>query len=182
MQCNRIYVCDSDLNWFSVKGALVRFCTSRLQLLMILRNEARLSRSGPGFDPRSGQVSWVRFFRGFSSPVRQMSESFRPQGPRISFGHHYHHQSSFITGANDLRCWCTLKPQIYIHRISTQDLLNRSPVCYHCATLLGGAVFVLWNNIITNYYHHVKDFATIVLKREISSLIWLMLTQFLFAF
>ena len=28
---------------------------------------ARLSRSGPGFDPRSGQVSWVRFFRGFSS-------------------------------------------------------------------------------------------------------------------
>ena len=34
---------------------------------------ARLSRSGPGFDPRSGQVSWVRFFRGFSSPVRQMS-------------------------------------------------------------------------------------------------------------
>ena len=26
---------------------------------------ARLSRSGPGFDPRSGQVSWVRFFSGF---------------------------------------------------------------------------------------------------------------------
>ena len=39
---------------------------------------ARLSRSGPGFDPRSGQVSWVRFFQCFSSPVRQMSESFRP--------------------------------------------------------------------------------------------------------
>ena len=32
----------------------------------------------PGLDPRSGQVSWVRFFRGFSSPVRQMSGSFRP--------------------------------------------------------------------------------------------------------
>ena len=43
-------------------------------------------------------------FRGFSSPVRQMSGSFRPQDPRISFGHHYHHYSSFITGANDLRC------------------------------------------------------------------------------
>ena len=37
-----------------------------------------IARSGPGFDPRSGQVSWVRFFRGFSSPVRQMSGSFRP--------------------------------------------------------------------------------------------------------
>ena len=45
---------------------------------------ARLSRSGPGFDPRSGQVSWVRFFRGFSSPVRQMSGSFRPpRSPNI---------------------------------------------------------------------------------------------------
>ena len=58
------------------------------------RQHARLSRSGPGFDPRSGQVSWVRFFRCFSSPVRQMSGSFRPQGPRISFGHHYFHHRS----------------------------------------------------------------------------------------
>ena len=47
-----------------------------------------LSRSGPGFESRSGQVSWVRFFRGFSSPVRQMSGNFRP---RISFSHHNHH-------------------------------------------------------------------------------------------
>ena len=46
-----------------------------------------------------------------------MSGNFRPpQGPRISFGDHYH-QSSFITGANDLRCWRVLKPQIYIHSI-----------------------------------------------------------------
>ena len=29
------------------------------------RQHARLSRSGPGFDPRSGQVSWVMFFSGF---------------------------------------------------------------------------------------------------------------------
>ena len=42
------------------------------------RQHACLSRSGPGFGPRSGQVSWVRFFRSFSSPVRQMSGSFRP--------------------------------------------------------------------------------------------------------
>ena len=56
-----------------------------------------------------GEVFWV-----FSSPVRQMSGNFRPQGPRISFGHHYH-QSSFIspTGANDVRSRRALKPQIY---------------------------------------------------------------------
>ena len=64
---------------------------------------------GLGFDPRSGQVSWVRFFRGFSSLVRQMSESFRP--PR-SFGHHHHHHSSFINpySANGLgdRLYATL--------------------------------------------------------------------------
>ena len=75
---------------------------------------ARLSRSGSGFDPWSGQVSWVRFFRGFSSPVRQIREALGPHGPRISFGHHYH-PYSFITGANDLRCWSALKHQIYIH-------------------------------------------------------------------
>ena len=37
-----------------------------------------LSCSGPGFNPRSGQVSWVTFFRRFSSSVRQVSGSFRP--------------------------------------------------------------------------------------------------------
>ena len=43
-----------------------------------------LSRSGSGFDPRLGQVSLVRFFRSFSSPVRQMSGSFRPpRSPNI---------------------------------------------------------------------------------------------------
>ena len=39
---------------------------------------ACLSCSGPGFYPRSGLVSWVRFFRGFPSPVRQMPGSFKP--------------------------------------------------------------------------------------------------------
>ena len=48
------------------------------------RLHARLSCSGPGFDPWSGEVSWVRFFQGFSSPVRQMSGSFRPpKSPNI---------------------------------------------------------------------------------------------------
>ena len=68
------------------------------------------------------------FFWDFSSPVREMSGSFRPQGPRISFGHHYHHHSSFITGANDLRCWCALKPQLYIHTIDRLSLLYK----YNC--------------------------------------------------
>ena len=48
------------------------------------RQHARLSRSRHGFDPRSGQVSWMRCFRGFSSPVRLMSGNFRPpRSPNI---------------------------------------------------------------------------------------------------
>ena len=65
---------------------------------------ARLSRSGPGFEPWSGQVSWVRFFRGFSSPVRQMSGSFRSlRSPNIIWPSL---PSSIIihTDANDLSC------------------------------------------------------------------------------
>ena len=64
------------------------------------RQHVRLSRSGPGFDPRSWQISWVRFFWGFFSPVRQMSGSFRPpRSPNIiwpslssSIIIHYGHQ------------------------------------------------------------------------------------------
>ena len=42
--------------------------------------------AGPGSIPgRDKFPGW-----GFSSPIRQMSGSFRPQGPRISFGHYYH--------------------------------------------------------------------------------------------
>ena len=33
--------------------------------LWAMWQHACLSRSEPGFDPQSGQVSWVRFFRGF---------------------------------------------------------------------------------------------------------------------
>ena len=101
----------------------------------IKRNGARLSHSGPGFDSRSGQVFWVRFFRGFSSPVRQMSGRFRPQSPRISFGHH-HHQSSFITGANDLKFWSALKPQMYIRKTKWMKWVWRN----------GGMKFVIGEN------------------------------------
>ena len=66
-------------------------------------------------DPWSGQVSWVRLFRGFYSPVRQMLGSFRP--PR-SLNIIWPSLSSIISHygrANDLRCWCALKPQIYYY-------------------------------------------------------------------
>ena len=89
---------------------IIFYVTNLLSLIPPLwarRQHARLSRCGPGFDPRSGQVSWVRFFSGFSSPVRQMSGSFRPpRSPNIIWPS----LSSFITGANDLRCWRALKP------------------------------------------------------------------------
>ena len=64
---------------------------------------------GPGSIPGRDKFPGWGFFRFFSSPVRQMSGSFRRQGPRISFGHH-NHALSFITGANDLRCWRALQP------------------------------------------------------------------------
>ena len=41
------------------------------------QENARLSCSMLGFDPQSGQVSWVRFFWGFSSPVTQIPGRFR---------------------------------------------------------------------------------------------------------
>ena len=79
------------------------------------RQPARLSRSGPEFNPRSGHVSWVRFFRGFSSHVRQMSGNFRPpRSPNIIWPS----QSSFhirlvgmtecVLGVYSLSCLCCL--------------------------------------------------------------------------
>ena len=70
--------------------------------------------AGPGSIPgRDRFPGWV-FFGVFPHLLDKCQEALGPEGPRISFGHHYH-PSSFITGANDLRCWRALKPQIYIH-------------------------------------------------------------------
>ena len=45
---------------------------------------ARLSRSGPGFDPRSGKLIWVNFFfLGFF--LKTCQGPLGPQVPRISF-------------------------------------------------------------------------------------------------
>ena len=65
----------------------------------------------PGRDKFRGRGS-SGFFLTCKTKCR---EALGPQGPRISFGHHYH--SLFITGANDLRCWRALKPQIYIQHL-----------------------------------------------------------------
>ena len=87
------------------------------------RQHARLSRSGPGFDPRSGQVSWVGFFRDFSSPVRQMSGNFRPPRstniicPSLSSIIHYARQwPEKLTRPNtsDIHTYQSLNAQKYI--------------------------------------------------------------------
>ena len=107
------------------------------------RMHARLSRSGPGFDPRSGQVSWVRFLRGFSSPVRQMPGNFRPQCPRIPFGRYYH--QSFIRGANDLKCWRAL---IVKYTYIYQRL--QFPVFWRMSESLDFSTGIIYDNIV--YY------------------------------
>ena len=65
-------------------------------------------------------------FPGFSSPVRQMSGSFRPPRSPNAFGYHYH-PYSFITGTNDLRCWRALKHQIYILPYTTLHQTSTDP-------------------------------------------------------
>ena len=78
------------------------------------RQHACLSCSGPRFDPQLGQVSWVRFFQGFSSPVRQMSGSFRPpRSPNIiwpSFSssliiHYRHEWTEMLMPPKTLKIW-----------------------------------------------------------------------------
>ena len=78
------------------------------------RLHARLSRSGPGFDPRSGQVSCVRFYRVFSSPVKQTSGNFRPtRSPNIIWPSSVHIHLVRINGCvNDcvsFSCSCCLE-------------------------------------------------------------------------
>ena len=39
-------------------------------------------------------ISWLRFFRGFPSTVRQMSGNLGPIRPRLSYDHHTYHPST----------------------------------------------------------------------------------------
>ena len=64
---------------------------------------------------RTGQVSWVRFFRGFSSPIRQMSGNFRPtRSPNIiwppysSFHIRLVGMNGCVLGVYCLSCLCCL--------------------------------------------------------------------------
>ena len=72
------------------------------------------SLSGPGFDLRSGQFSWLRLFRSFSSTKRQMSGKRRPHlSPDITA--HHNQQKSFITVANNPICRRALKPSYALY-------------------------------------------------------------------
>ena len=75
---------ESSTQWDSVYSETKALCPIRTVHRCGPTVACGLSRSGPGFDPRLGQVSWMRFLRGFSSPVKQMSGSFRPpRSPNI---------------------------------------------------------------------------------------------------
>ena len=77
------------------------------------------------------------FSRFFLTCKTKCQQAFRPKGPRISSGHHSHH-SPFITGANNLRYWRALKPQISytnLFQIRVSDS-KREKVCAVCPYLL----------------------------------------------
>ena len=70
----------------------------------------------PGSIPRMGQVSWVRFFLGFPSPVRQMSRSFSPSKspniilpPKSSFHIHLVRMNGCVNDVYHLSYSCCLE-------------------------------------------------------------------------
>ena len=94
----------------------------------------------PGFDPRSGQVSWVSFFRGFFSRVKQMTGSFRPpRSPNIiwpssssSIIIHYRHQwPETLIRSKTLN----IQSHLYITRAATDGCHSRP--CLACLPLHG---------------------------------------------
>ena len=67
--------------------------------LWVRRQHARLSRSGPGFDPRSGQVSWVRFCSWFFLTCKtNVRKLWAPKVPE-------YHLAVIIITKNDGRQW-----------------------------------------------------------------------------
>ena len=142
-------------------------------LLWARLQHAPLSRSEPGFDPWSGQVSWVRFFWDFSSPVRQMSGSFRPpRSPNIiwpslssSLIIHYEHQwremlarpkTLNIHTYVSVRCWATwlryANPPSSLNICQTACRSRQFSVMFiinyalGTVTLVGGVIYIsrLW--------------------------------------
>ena len=87
-------------------------------------------------------------FLGFFSHLKdKCQEALGPQGPWISFDYHNHH-SSFITGANDLRCQCALNPQIYIQNINNEITKDKGKgyIVYQVKKLKWNSVHHFVNN------------------------------------
>ena len=91
--------------------------------------------AGPGSIPGRDKLPGWGFFVVFPHLQDKCREALGPQGSRISFGHHYHHHSSFITGANDLRCWCALKPSIYKYTYTLIGTLYQMSILWVYYTL-----------------------------------------------
>ena len=67
--------------------------------------------AGLGSIPGRDMFPGWGFFGVFPHLSDKCWEALGPQGPRISFGHHYRHHTQFIMGTNDLRCWRALNLQ-----------------------------------------------------------------------
>ena len=70
------------------QGKLARRRRTNRPLLWCRDNIVTSHESGPGFDPWSGQFPGWGFFRGFPSPLRQISGNLGHIRPRLSYGHH----------------------------------------------------------------------------------------------
>ena len=110
--------------------------------------------AGPVRSP-VGSISWLRFFRGFPSTVRQMSGNLGHIRPRLSYGHHIWSKPYIIrlwtATVSDLSCstwpsfnnkqqqWCQWR------LVTTQSELSRkrlvcgpmfiAMVCFHYSAL-----------------------------------------------
>ena len=121
-----------------------------------------LSPSGPGFDSRSGQFSWLRFFsQDFSSTVRQMPGKFRPHLSLGIIGHR-NRPKSFHMGVNDLRRWLVLKPIYTQYSILVMVIGNhmvfRSPVFVPSFLTLQAVTVVLWEvNSVCNSHSRLQS-------------------------
>ena len=86
--------------------------------------------AGPGSIPGRDKFPGWGIFEVFPHLQDKCQEALGSQAPRISFGRHHLHQSSLITGANDLRCWRALKLQMnkILDRFLSFRILDR-PTC-----------------------------------------------------
>ena len=78
--------------------------------------------AGPGSFPGRDKFPRWGFFRFFFLTCKtNVGKLEAPKVPEYHLAIKYHYQPSLITGANDLRCWRALKPQIYIYTMFTEE-------------------------------------------------------------